>query len=110
MIQERTASMSIKILTAWFLLSALCQPSVTSKALDEERIGLTVPDAPWTLTLPKADLVVAQQRVKPDGRYGYFSINNEKKKMTISFFIEPVNNCKDSRACRDMVWKLGNPS
>ena len=25
-------------------------------------------------------------------------------------FIEPVKDCNDSKACRDMVWKAGNPS
>jgi len=30
--------------------------------------------------------------------------------MTISFFIEPVRNCTDSRACRDLVLKSGNPA
>jgi hypothetical protein len=36
------------------------------------RVGLTVPAAPWTLTLPGDGLVVQDRRVKPDGRYGYF--------------------------------------
>jgi hypothetical protein len=102
--------MSIKMLTAFFILLALCQPVVTSKTFDEERIGFTVPAAPWTLTLPKGDLVVERQQFKPDGRSGYFSMNDEKNKMTISFFIEPVKDCTDSKSCRDMVWKLGNPS
>lgn len=92
------------------ILVALCQTPVTTKTLDEERIGFTVPAAPWTLTLPKGNLVVENQQIKSDGRYGYFSMNDEKNKMTISFFIEPVTNCKDSKSCRDMVWKLGNPS
>ena len=78
--------------------------------LDEARVGFTIPAAPWTLTLPKGDLVVESEQVKPDGRAGYFSMNDEKRKMTISFFIEPVEGCTDSKACRDMVWKLGNPS
>jgi hypothetical protein len=102
--------MSIRRLTAFFILLAFCQPSVASKTLDEERIGFTVPAAPWTLTLPKGDLVVAQQQIKPDGRSGYFYMNDEKNKLNISFFIEPVKDCKDSKVCRDMVWKLGNPS
>ena len=25
-------------------------------------------------------------------------------------FIEPVDKCSDSKSCRDMVWKLGNPA
>ena len=102
--------MSIKMLTAFFILLVLCQPVVASKTFDEERLGFTVSAAPWTLTLPKGELVVERQQFKPDGRSGYFSMNDEKNMMTISFFIEPVKDCKDSKSCRDMVWKLGNPS
>lgn len=101
--------MSIKMLTSFCLFWALCQPSVTSRTLNEDRIGFTVPAAPWTLTLPKGDLAVERRQVKPDGQAGYFSLEDEKNKLTISFFIEPVKDCKDSKACRDMVWKLGNP-
>ena len=107
--QEKAAYMSIRTLTAVFILSALCQSSVISNTFDEERIGFTVPAAPWTLTLPKDQLVVVQQQIKPDGRSGYFYMNDEKNKLNISFFIEPVKDCKDSKACRDMVWKAGNP-
>lgn len=89
---------------------AICQTPVLTRTSDEERIGFTVPAAPWTLTLPKGDLVVERQQIKPDGRYGYFSMNDNQNRMTISFFIEPVDKCKDSKTCRDMVRKLGNPS
>lgn len=101
--------MLTKTLTAFLILLALCQPAVTSKTLDEQRIRFTVPGAPWTLTLLKGDLVVELQQIKPDGRYGYFYVNDEKQNLSISFNIEPVKDCQDSKACRDMVWKLGNP-
>lgn len=29
--------------------------------------------------------------------------------MLASLYIEPVDKCKTSKECRDMVWKLGNP-
>ena len=102
--------MLIKLCATFCVLLCLCQATVITRPLDEERIGFTVPAAPWTLTLPKAGLVVEKQQVKPDGRYGYFLLNDEKHKMTISFFIEPAVNCKDSKSCRDMIWKMGNPS
>ncbi|HKQ03874.1 MAG TPA: hypothetical protein VJ464_01985 [Blastocatellia bacterium] len=110
MTQERTAKFSIKQLTTFCLLLALFQLSVASATLAEQRFKFTVPAAPWTLTLPKGNLVVEQQQVSPDGRQGYFSMYDEKNKISLSFFIEPVKDCKDSKACRDMVWKLGNPS
>ncbi|HST52896.1 MAG TPA: hypothetical protein VLJ61_12865 [Pyrinomonadaceae bacterium] len=101
--------MLVKALLCFFILSALFQASAIAKPLDEERIGFSVPAAPWTLTLPKDSLTIEQQQVKPDGRYGYFLMNDEKNKITMSFFIEPAKNCKDSKACRDMIWKAGNP-
>jgi hypothetical protein len=91
-------------------LMFLSQPSATSKTSGEERIGFTVRAAPWTLTLPKGDFVVESRQLKPDGRAGYFSMNDEKNMITVSFFIEPAKDCKDSKSCRDMVWRLGNPS
>ena len=87
-----------------------CAVSVFATSLDEMRIEFSVPAAPWTLTLPAEDFVVEHQQIKPDGRSGYFLMNDRKRMMTVSFFIEPVKNCKDSKACRDMVWKMGNPS
>lgn len=110
MTQERGANILIKQLPAFCLLLTLFQLSIASRALAEERIKFTVPAAPWRLTLPKGNLVVEQQQVSPNGRQGYYSMYDEKNKMSISFFIEPVKNCKDSKACRDMVWKLGNSS
>lgn len=37
-------------------------------------------------------------------------LTDEKSGLNVSFFIEPVDKCSDSKACRDMVWKMGNPS
>jgi hypothetical protein len=88
----------------------LCQASISAASSDEKRIGFTVPAAPWTLTFPADNFVVERQQIKPDGRSGYFLMSDDKKHMTVSFFIEPAVNCKDSKACRDMVWKMGNPS
>jgi endonuclease YncB( thermonuclease family) len=85
--------------------------SVRSSAggASEKRIGFTVPAAPWTLTLPAADFVFAQKKIKPDGRYGYFYVNDGTQDINLSMFIEPVGSCQDSKSCRDMVWKNGNP-
>jgi hypothetical protein len=74
-----------------------------------KRMAFTVPAAPWTLTLPAGDFKVAQREVKPDGTSGYFYLTGDKSRLNVSFFIEPVSECKDSKACRDMVWKAGNP-
>jgi len=97
--------MLVKKSLALCILLASCQIPVTKPSV-EERVGFTVPAAPWTLTLPQGDFVVERQQVKPDGRSGAFMINDNKNKiMTIDFFIEPISECKDSKSCLDMVLK-----
>ena len=92
-----------------FSLVALFLTNV-SAAGDGKRMEFTVPAAPWTLTLPADNFVLAQKQLKPDGRNGYFHIVDEKALINLSMYIEPVKNCQTSRACRDMVWKMGNPA
>lgn len=97
-----------------FLLLALFLPVLFDQAMGQSdhsnSIDITVQAAPWILTLPREGLVMDNQKLKPDGRYGYFLLQDNKNKMTISLFIEPVDKCKTSKECRDMVLKLGNPS
>ena len=89
------------------LLASQAAFAVGSSA--EKRMEFTVPAAPWTLTLPAANFKVAQREVKPDGKEGYFYLTDEQSHLNVSFFIEPVRNCTDSKSCRDMIWKAGNP-
>ena len=86
------------------------QASLAGSRADDKRMAFTVSAAPWTLTLPVNDFVVAQRQFKPDGRSAYFMMSDEKTHLNVSFFIEPVGQCDNSKACRDMVWKMGNPS
>lgn len=76
----------------------------------EKRIGFTIPEAPWTMTLPADNFELKQEKYKPNGSGGYFFIADENKHLNVSFFIEPVGECKSSKACRDMLWKAGNPN
>jgi len=97
----------------FFILSAILLAAQFSSAhgpLEEKRMSFTVPAAPWTLTLPAANFSLKQKQLKPDGSAGYFALADETSNLNVSFFIEPVGNCKDSKSCRDMVWKLGNPA
>ncbi len=91
-------------------LSLLLSPSLILRNQSDKPIRVTVPAAPWTLTLPGKHLYIQRQQLKPDGRYGYFLLSDEHNMITLSMFIEPVDKCKTSKECRDMVWKLGNPS
>jgi hypothetical protein len=79
-------------------------------AAEEKRLDFSVPAAPWNLTLAEGGFVVMDRQVKPDGRYGYFYMTDKERGVNLSFFIEPVDKCTDSKSCRDMVRKLGNPS
>ena len=81
-----------------------------SAAQNQRRMEFTVPAAPWTLTLPADNFELAQKQLKPDGRNGYFHIADVKALINLSMYIEPVKDCQTSRACRDMVWKMGNPA
>jgi hypothetical protein len=90
------------------LVLALSQLSLPNSS--DNTIRLTVPAAPWTLRLPSGGFVIAREQVKPDGRHGYFSMQDKQTYLSLSLFIEPVDKCSDSKSCRDMVWKLGNPA
>jgi tetratricopeptide (TPR) repeat protein len=37
-------------------------------------------------------------------------LTDDKDSLNASLYIEPVDKCKTSKECRDMVWKLGNPA
>jgi hypothetical protein len=102
--------MLIRTFSSFFILLLLCQTQVIAGSVDNKLISITVPAAPWTLTLPGDNLAIEDQQIKPDGQHGYFLITDSKNDMTISLFIEPAVKCKNSKECRDMVWKLGNPS
>lgn len=91
------------------IVQTASQTTTASGPESDKRISFTVPAAPWILTLPANDFVVRQKQFKPDGRSGYFYLTDEKQHLNVSFFIEPVDKCKDSKSCRDMVWKAGNP-
>jgi hypothetical protein len=87
-----------------------CQAIGTGKILQEKRLEFTLPGAPWTLTMPADNFDLAEKQMKPDGSGVYFHLADEKQNINLSMYIEPVKDCKDSKSCRDMVWKAGNPA
>ena len=97
-------------LVGTFCVLLLAVPTADAVRLTaEKRVSFTVPAAPWSLTLPAANFQLAQQKIKPDGSAAYFYLMDEQSHLNVSFFIEPVSKCKDSKACRDMVRDAGNP-
>lgn len=85
----------------------LCQTIATAASLEDQRIGFTVPAAPWTLTLPADDFVIEQQQIEPDGRSGSFFITDEVRQLRVSILIG-LAPCRDSKSCRDLVKKSVN--
>jgi Protein of unknown function (DUF4019) len=92
------------------VLSSLLSPSPTARNQSDRPVSITIPAAPWVLTLSGKDISVENRQVKPDGRYGYFALSDNHNKIVISMYIEPADKCKTSKECRDMVWKAGNPT
>jgi hypothetical protein len=84
--------------------------ALAAGSVQDKRLEFTVPGAPWIMTLPARDFELAEQKLKPDGSGAYFYLSSEQSHLLVSFFIEPVSQCKNSKACRDMVRKAGNPS
>jgi hypothetical protein len=91
------------------LVVLLLQVSIVRPSGQEKRLEFTIPDVPWTLTIPADNFQFAQKQMRDDGRGAYYLLVDEKQNLNLSMYIEPVKDCKDSKSCRDMIWKLGNP-
>jgi hypothetical protein len=75
----------------------------------EKRLEFAAPGSPWTLTLPADNFQLAEKKMRDDGQGAYFYLVDDKQNVNLSMFIEPVKDCRDSKSCRDMLWKIGNP-
>ncbi|MFN2578922.1 MAG: hypothetical protein ABR607_14675 [Pyrinomonadaceae bacterium] len=83
--------------------------TVPASVSDEKRIELNAPAAPWVLSFPAANFKMAERKIRPDGA-AYFYLTDENSGLNVSMYIEPVKDCNSSKACRDMIWKAGNPN
>src|SRR5262245_52057840 len=99
-----------RLILLLFILILPLTRSAYSQQPEGSSVKLTVPKAPWTIFISGDALVLNSQKINPDGSRGYFMLVDEKAEMFASLFIEPVDKCKTSKECRDMVWKLGNPA
>jgi hypothetical protein len=93
----------------FFVVACLLVSFAGANAQEEKRLSFTIPESPWTLTMPADNFNVAQKQMKSDGDGAYFYLIDEKQGLNLSMYIEPATNCKDSKSCRDLVWKSGNP-
>src|SRR2546423_1617217 len=91
------------------VILVLLLSAVVWAAGQEKRLGITIAEVPWTLTIPADNFQLAQKQMRDDGRGAYYYLVDEKQNLNLSMYIEPAKDCKDSKSCRDMIWKLGNP-
>ncbi len=103
----KTIVAAILGITLLLVTSVTTEGAVSSS--QESRLEFSAPGTPWVLTLPADNFELAERKLRDDGRGAYFYIVDEKQHINLSMFIEPVKDCKDSKSCRDMIWKLGNP-
>lgn len=73
-------------------------------------VELTTIKAPWTMRILGKDLDLTKVQAKPDERSAYFMMVSESSKLNVSVFIEPVDKCKSSEECRELVLGGGNPA
>ena len=85
------------------------QMSAGAAPFQDQRLEFTLAEAPWTLTITADDFRLVEKQMRSDGLGAYFHLEDEKQNVELSMFIEPVKDCKDSKSCRDLIWKLGNP-
>ncbi len=71
---------------------------------ENDTIKLTVEPIEWFLTFPEGDFVLQQENIKPDKSSAYFMFSSAKIGIVVSFFIEPISNCKTAECCRDRAW------
>lgn len=104
----------MKILNLTIATLLLFLGATISSAQDEHHrtdfIDLTTIKAPWTIRIVGRDLDITDVKVKPDQASAYFMMWSETAKLNVSIFIEPVDKCKTSEACRDHVLEVGNPA
>jgi hypothetical protein len=101
--------MVIRELSVAVFTTLLWYSGAGAALLQEKRLEFTAPGTPWTLTIPADNFRMAQKQLRDDGRGAYFYLVDEKQNINLSMFIEPVKDCDNSKSCRDMIWKLGNP-
>lgn len=101
----------MKVLKVFFFFAIFnCfSPFLYSQEADSERLSFSIDPAPWVMTIPSADVQVIKQEITRNGNQGYFVFKNAKTDVVVSLYIEPVDKCKDSKSCRDMIYDSNMP-
>ena len=91
-----------------FLAASAISSFAQVRQLPDDKLSFTTSKAPFEFVLNAKGYVVQKQQQAPDGSRGYFHMTNDL--VNVSFWFEPVDKCKTSKECRDMIFKAGNPS
>jgi TPR repeat protein len=85
------------------LLAVLVLP--TLPVLADVRIhgdtdAVSMPYVDWELRFPPQGWELSQQRQAGDGRQFYYMFSNLRRRLVVSFFLEPAYKCETGDACR----------
>ena len=84
--------------------------SAQSKELGNGKFSFTTPNAPWDLMITAKGFGIGREQLTLDDAAGYFLLTNGATLFNLNVSIEPVNKCKTSKECRDLVLRRGNPT
>ncbi len=91
----------LSIFITLFAVAAVSQTKIPNS------IRLSSVGSPWEIVMEGDGLDIYDIKTKADG--AYFLLYPDKNGLNVSFFIEPVDKCKTSEACRDFILASGNP-
>jgi hypothetical protein len=95
--------------TLTFSLILVCAIGAVGQGDFQNGVEVTTLKAPWILRILGQEIDISDVQAKPDQTSAYFMMSSEVTKLNVSVFIEPVDKCKTTEACRDYVLGLGNP-
>ena len=101
--------MKIAVILLSLILVLLCNGICTAQESFVDGVELSTIKAPWTIRILGNDLDITQVQAK-DEQSAYFMMVSGSSNLNVSVFIEPIDKCKTSEACRDHVLGLGNPA
>lgn len=85
------------------LLATLIAPALPVFAdvrVHGETDGVSMPYVDWELRFPPQGWDLTQQQRAGDGRQFYYVLFNLKRRLVVSFFLEPAYKCETGDACR----------
>jgi len=89
---------------AALLLALAATPAAADFRYSATRLQLYLPAPAWSVSLPREDWFIAQQRLKPDDSGVYFLGSSAARGVNISVIVQQSAECDSGPACRAR-WK-----